>query len=63
MDLITAAFEHAAEMDFSTTDDAAVVEFYGRPVRVIPGSRRNIKITTPEDLDFALALLRLAGEM
>lgn len=40
------------------TDDAMVVEaFTGAKVKLIPGSYRNIKITTPEDLKIAAALL------
>lgn len=40
------------------TDDAMVVErFTGQKVRLIEGSYRNIKITTPEDLVIAEALL------
>lgn len=42
---------------FSATDDAALVEAMGRPVRIVPGSERNIKVTTPEDLIVAEALL------
>ena len=48
---------HAASSD-DATDDAALVERLGEPVRVCAGSRRNIKITTPEDLVVAEALLR-----
>jgi 2-C-methyl-D-erythritol 4-phosphate cytidylyltransferase len=33
------------------------VERLGYPIRVIPGSPRNLKITTPEDLLVAEALL------
>lgn len=41
------------------TDDAMVVEqMTGHPVKVIEGSYRNIKITTPEDLTVAEAYLR-----
>jgi 2-C-methyl-D-erythritol 4-phosphate cytidylyltransferase len=32
------------------TDDAALVEALGVRVRIAPGSTRNIKVTTPEDL-------------
>jgi 2-C-methyl-D-erythritol 4-phosphate cytidylyltransferase len=39
------------------TDDAAMVEHLGAPVKLVPGSRRNIKITTAEDLPLAEALL------
>ena len=37
----------------AATDDAALCERLGHPVRVVAGSARNIKITTAED--FALA--------
>jgi len=35
------------------TDDAALVEAIGVPVRLVPDSCRNLKITTPEDLALA----------
>lgn len=35
------------------TDDATVYEYQGWTVSLIPGNPENIKITTPEDLDFA----------
>lgn len=37
----------------SATDDAGVVEAGGGRVRVIPGSPRNIKVTSPADLELA----------
>lgn len=40
------------------TDDAALVEKMGKRVRIVPGSHRNIKVTTPEDLVIAKALLK-----
>lgn len=55
--LIRDGFEYAFANHLSLTDDAAVLEMYGKPVRMIPGSRNNIKITTPEDLCIAAALL------
>lgn len=39
------------------TDDAALVEAIGGHVRVYMGSPRNIKVTTPEDLALAEALV------
>jgi 2-C-methyl-D-erythritol 4-phosphate cytidylyltransferase len=39
------------------TDDAQLMELVGKPVRILPGSRWNIKITTPEDLMLAEAIL------
>ncbi len=56
--LILEAHRRAQE---EATDDAALVEALGHPVRVFPGSPQNIKVTTPHDLALARALL-LAGE-
>lgn len=39
------------------TDDAGLVENMGRPVALVPSSHRNLKITTPDDLMTAEALL------
>jgi 2-C-methyl-D-erythritol 4-phosphate cytidylyltransferase len=47
---------HAAGVE--ATDDAALVEALGATVRVVPGDTRNLKITTPADLDTAEHLLR-----
>ncbi|WP_375579172.1 2-C-methyl-D-erythritol 4-phosphate cytidylyltransferase [Marivirga tractuosa] len=41
----------------SFTDDASVVEAYGHKITLIDGDYQNIKITTPEDLIIAEALL------
>ncbi|WP_165078990.1 MULTISPECIES: 2-C-methyl-D-erythritol 4-phosphate cytidylyltransferase [unclassified Desulfovibrio] len=43
-----------ARADAPATDDAALMEALGVPVRIIPGEAENVKITNPEDL----ALLR-----
>ena len=40
------------------TDDASVVEASGVAVRLVPGNRENIKLTTPMDLLFAEQLMR-----
>jgi 2-C-methyl-D-erythritol 4-phosphate cytidylyltransferase len=39
------------------TDEAALCERIGRPVAVVPVSRFSFKITTPEDLELAEAIL------
>jgi 2-C-methyl-D-erythritol 4-phosphate cytidylyltransferase len=54
-DLLLAA--HARD-GADATDDAAIVEAAGHPVRVYEGAVWNLKITTPEDLVVAEALLR-----
>jgi 2-C-methyl-D-erythritol 4-phosphate cytidylyltransferase len=43
--------------DPSLTDESALVEQLGRPVSIVEGSARNIKITTVEDLAIAEAIL------
>jgi len=48
-----------ARIGGEVTDDAALVERLGHPVRVFPGSPRNIKVTTAGDLALAEALLRI----
>ena len=40
-----------------STDDAGLVELMGIPVYTVPGDPRNLKITRPEDLHLAEALL------
>ena len=60
-DIIRKAHETAIEERVSGTDDAMLVERMGIPVSVVPGSRHNIKITTPEDLALAEALLSQAS--
>ena len=50
--------EKMAAAGISVTDDAMVVEYFMRiPVKLIQGSYKNIKITTPEDLKIAEILL------
>lgn len=56
-DILRNAYE--AEYDPSFTDDASVVEASGTEVTLCEGERENIKITSPEDLTVAGALLEL----
>jgi 2-C-methyl-D-erythritol 4-phosphate cytidylyltransferase len=46
----------AHEAGAEATDDAGLVESVGATVRVVPGDPRNIKVTTPADLEMAQAL-------
>ncbi|BBO80141.1 2-C-methyl-D-erythritol 4-phosphate cytidylyltransferase [Desulfosarcina ovata subsp. sediminis] len=55
--LIRNAHSIAVDKGFVATDDASVAEFAGERVRVVPGDRDNIKITTPDDLILARAIL------
>jgi 2-C-methyl-D-erythritol 4-phosphate cytidylyltransferase len=47
------AFDEATADGFVGTDEASLVERSGHPVAVVMGSPRNIKITTPADLELA----------
>lgn len=46
----------AAAAGFLATDDAALVEWTGGSVRIVRGSYKNLKVTTPEDVVFAESL-------
>ena len=52
------AYQQAERDRFSATDDASVMEHAGFPVRLVPGSKTNIKVTQKEDLVMMNALLQ-----
>jgi 2-C-methyl-D-erythritol 4-phosphate cytidylyltransferase len=60
-ELIKRAFDSAAADGFIGTDEASLVERLGEDVWVVMGSARNIKITTPSDLELAEFLLAQAN--
>ena len=47
------AHAYAKEHGYQGTDDVSLVEFQGRPVRIVEGDRKNIKLTVPEDVAMA----------
>lgn len=51
INLLKQAYDQPYQKDF--TDDASVVENIGQQVALVEGSYKNIKITTPEDLELA----------
>lgn len=51
------AAARANDEGFTATDDASLLEHAGRPVAVVSGSTGNLKITRPDDLPVARALL------
>jgi 2-C-methyl-D-erythritol 4-phosphate cytidylyltransferase len=57
-DLLAQAMESAISDGFVGTDEASIVERIGGKVWVIEGDARNIKITTPEELAIAEAILK-----
>lgn len=50
-ELLRRAYEQPFDRSF--TDDASVVEALGRRISLVEGERSNLKLTTPEDLDWA----------
>ena len=62
--LLERAHRAAAQAGVSETDDAALVERLGEPVVVFASRRRNLKITTADDLRLAESLLNpSAGQL
>ncbi len=57
LSLIKQAHERAVADSFVGTDDASLVERLGQDVLIVTGDYENIKITTPEDLVFAGAII------
>jgi 2-C-methyl-D-erythritol 4-phosphate cytidylyltransferase len=56
--LLKKVFDEAAADGFMGTDEASLVERSGHMVAVVMGSPRNIKITTPADLELAEFFLK-----
>ncbi len=52
------SYREAREEGFMGTDDASLFERYIGRVKIVPGDYNNIKITTPEDMAVAEALLK-----
>jgi 2-C-methyl-D-erythritol 4-phosphate cytidylyltransferase len=59
--LIHLAHRMARRRGFRATDDAELMEKAGYPVSIIPGDLRNMKITTPEDIQLAETILQKWG--
>lgn len=56
-ELYKSALEFAEKNGRDFTDDCQLVEYYGKKVKMVTGDYTNIKITTPEDIDFAESIL------
>lgn len=57
-ELLLCAYRQAFAEEFYGTDDAVLVERIGEKVYLVKGDYRNIKITTPEDISMAEAILK-----
>jgi len=56
--LIKGALAKVLQSGLHITDDAAAVEALPYPVHILPGDKRNIKVTTAEDLEIVSMFLR-----
>lgn len=57
MELLRQAFADANERGVEVTDEAGLMEAQGLPVAIVPSTPRNLKVTRPEDVHLAEALL------
>ncbi|KAL3944587.1 MAG: hypothetical protein SGBAC_001353 [Bacillariaceae sp.] len=57
IDTLLRGFKKVEEENLEVTDDVSIVEALGEPVKLTRGEYTNLKITTPEDMDVAEAIL------
>lgn len=62
VETIRNAHHHAAVQGWTVTDDSALLEKLGIPVTIVAGEETNIKITTPQDLIFAAAVIKAKSD-
>lgn len=55
--LVLKAYNQAKKEGRVGTDDASLVEWMGEPVKIVEGNYHNLKITTPEDMVTAEAMM------
>ncbi len=55
--LLLDAFNKAKTENFYGTDEGALIEHLGEPVKIVEGLEQNIKITRPEDLELSKAFI------
>jgi 2-C-methyl-D-erythritol 4-phosphate cytidylyltransferase len=58
---LKAAHDQGLAQGWAVTDDAALFEKVGLPVKIVLGEETNLKVTTPEDLQIAEMVLRDRG--
>ena len=59
--ILRQAYEQADRENYLGTDDSSLVERIGICVKIVVGSYENIKLTTPEDIIIAEALMKKAN--
>ena len=58
---IISCHKKASENNLIVTDDCALAEYFGIPVKITEGSYENIKLTTPDDILLAERILKSRG--
>jgi 2-C-methyl-D-erythritol 4-phosphate cytidylyltransferase len=58
LEAIQACHEQGRRLGLEVTDDAALFEYFQRPVKIVAGEETNLKVTTPVDLTIAEFILR-----
>ncbi len=61
-DIYMPALRRAYSLEINVTDDCSMIEEMGKPVKIVEGDYRNIKITTQEDIASAQSFLLHGGE-
>lgn len=56
-EILSVAYKEAYQKGIYSTDDSALVEMAGYPVKIIAGDYQNIKITVPSDFTLAQKLI------
>lgn len=56
-DLYAEAFQFAKQKDVEVTDDASLIEAFGKDVQIVEGDRENFKLTYPIDFKVAEILV------
>ena len=57
-DKLISAHEYAIKNKFEGTDDCSLMEYYGEKIVLVEGSYKNIKITTPSDVEIAKVFMK-----
>ncbi|PNK60014.1 2-C-methyl-D-erythritol 4-phosphate cytidylyltransferase [Psychrobacter sp. FDAARGOS_221] len=55
--ILNEVLKHIAEQGVMITDEASAFEYMGYPIQMVQGSRQNIKLTYPEDLQLIESML------
>ena len=55
---LLSAHEHAVKTGFEGTDDCSVMEHFEKKITLVEGSYKNIKITTPSDIEIAKVFMK-----